>query len=211
MTTGSPAVGEDPGEVRRAEILEAAAAVFAEKGYPRATMKEIAGQAGIAPGTIYLYFKNKRDLLLAIADRVIGEAWAQAQAEMVRIDPEAYIAAILEGMFHFACQEKAFLQAIAAELWTDEELQERFFTKILQPLFATAGHYLEAQIEDGNARDCRVEIVIPTVAGSLIILSIMRALAPEDFLAGYSEEEVVDELTRLYFYGLRLAPEETTE
>ncbi len=211
MDSISPSVAENPAEIRRVQILEAAAAVFARKGYQRATVKEIAASAGVAPGTIYLYFKNKRDLLLAIADQVIGQAWNQTQAEMARIDPEAYIAAILRNMLHFARHNKAFLQAVISEIWTDEELQGQFFTKIVNPLFDTAGRYLETQIEEGKARPCRVEIVIPTVAGSLIILSMLRALAADDFLADFSEDELVDELTRLYFYGLRLDAEEAAE
>ncbi|MCK4452172.1 MAG: helix-turn-helix transcriptional regulator, partial [Anaerolineae bacterium] len=54
-------------ERRRDIILKVAAAVFAEKGYQRATVKEIAARAGIAPGTIYLYFSSKREILSAVA------------------------------------------------------------------------------------------------------------------------------------------------
>jgi AcrR family transcriptional regulator len=194
---------ESPAETRRAQILEAAATVFAEKGYQRATVREIAARAGVAPGTIYLYFKNKSDLLLAIADQLIGQAWDQTQAQMARVDPEAYIAAVLKNMLHFARRNRSFLRALSTEIWTDDGLQRQFFTQIIGPLFETAAHYLQAQIKEGRARPCRVEIVTPTIAGSLIVLSIMRALATEDFLADFSEDELVDELTHLYLRGLR--------
>lgn len=51
---------------RRGEILEAATKVFAEKGYDRTRMADIAEQAGITKGTIYLYFTNKEDVFRAI-------------------------------------------------------------------------------------------------------------------------------------------------
>lgn len=47
-------------------ILEAAIRVFAEKGFHAARIADVAAQAGVADGTIYLYFKNKDDLLLSI-------------------------------------------------------------------------------------------------------------------------------------------------
>lgn len=191
-------------ESRRIEILEAAAIAFAEKGYQRATIKEIATRAGIAPGTIYLYFKNKHQLLMGIANHVIGQAWAQTKAQMARIDPEAYIDAVLQNMLHFVRQNQVFLQTVISEIWTSKELQEQFFDQIITPLFETAGRYLELQIEKGRARPCRVEIVVPTIAGSMIILTLLRTLAPDDFLANSSDKELVDELKRLYFYGLRL-------
>ena len=47
-------------------ILDAAIRVFAEKGFNAARISDVADAAGVADGTIYLYFKNKEDLLLSI-------------------------------------------------------------------------------------------------------------------------------------------------
>ena len=198
----SSSAAESPAEIRRAQIMEAAAAVFAEKGYQRATVKEIATRAGVAPGTIYLYFENKRDLLLAIADHLIGQAWGQTQAQMTQVDAESYIAAVLRNTLCFVQQNKSLIQALITEIWTDDHLQDQFFGQILAPIFEAGVGYLQAQVAAGISRPCQVEIVIPTVAGSLIVLSILRALAPGQFLAGFSEDQVVDELTSLYLYGL---------
>src|SRR5215207_5539888 len=57
-------------EARRALIVDAATRVFADKGFHRATIKDIAHAAGIADGTIYNYFANKEALLSAILDRL---------------------------------------------------------------------------------------------------------------------------------------------
>src|SRR6266550_8543143 len=55
---------------RRNQILDAATKVFAEKGFHRATIKDIARVAGIADGTIYTYFASKTDVLLGILHRL---------------------------------------------------------------------------------------------------------------------------------------------
>jgi AcrR family transcriptional regulator len=200
----SSSSAQEPAEVRRAEILKAAAAVFAEKGYQRATVKEISGRAGVAPGTIYLYFRGKRHLLLAIADQLIGQAWDQTLAEMANLDQEAYIAAVLKNTLQFVRHNKQFIQALITEVWTDDDLKDQFFNEILQPIFDVGAGYLRADIKKGTARPCQVEIVIPTIAGSLIILSMLRPLADDQFLADYSDDDLVDELTCLYLYGLSL-------
>jgi len=207
---GEKETPRDPGEVRRAQILEAAASVFAEKGYQRATMKEIAARAGVAPGTIYLYFKSKRDLLLAIADRLIAQPVDEALAQAARLDAEGYIAAIMRNRIRFARQNSDFLQALIPEIWTDPELQERFFTQIVGPIFASGARYLQMQVEAGRLRPCRVEVVIPAVAGSIIILATLRALAPGQLLPSISDDELVEELTQLYLYGLQPRPEGNT-
>lgn len=59
---------------RRASILDAAEAVFAAKGFAQATMDDIAAEAQLSKGTLYLYFKNKDDLLLALASRSVETA-----------------------------------------------------------------------------------------------------------------------------------------
>lgn len=55
-----------PTEQRRAEILEAALGLFSSKGFHETTMEEVAQAAGVAKGTIYLYFQSKEHLLLAL-------------------------------------------------------------------------------------------------------------------------------------------------
>ena len=54
-------------EFRRSEILDAARRVFARRGFADATVDEIAREAGIAKGTIYLYYKSKGDVYAAAA------------------------------------------------------------------------------------------------------------------------------------------------
>ncbi len=52
-------------EFRCTEILDAARKVFAEKGFSETTMDQVAERAGIAKGTLYLYFRSKRDIYMA--------------------------------------------------------------------------------------------------------------------------------------------------
>jgi len=61
-----PTPGTEEKITKEQKILYTAKTIFAEKGYNKATMMEIASAAGVAEGTIYEYFKNKEDLLLSI-------------------------------------------------------------------------------------------------------------------------------------------------
>ncbi|MEO1223989.1 MAG: TetR/AcrR family transcriptional regulator [Pseudomonadota bacterium] len=56
-------------EERRHDILEAAMGVFADKGYHAASVKDVAEAAGLAKGTIYIYFESKDAMTIAIVDR----------------------------------------------------------------------------------------------------------------------------------------------
>jgi AcrR family transcriptional regulator len=60
-------------EFRQAEIVEAARSVFARRNYADAIMDEIAKEAGVAKGTVYLYFKSKKEIYRAVLDHDMRE------------------------------------------------------------------------------------------------------------------------------------------
>lgn len=71
MTKLSPTAHNALVAERKTQILEAAAKVFAAKGFERATISEIAKEAGMAEGSIYNYFKNKSELLIGLPRQII--------------------------------------------------------------------------------------------------------------------------------------------
>ena len=58
-------------ERRRQQIIVAAKRVFSEKGFSKSTMEDIAREAELSPGTLYLYFKNKDDLYASLSLRIL--------------------------------------------------------------------------------------------------------------------------------------------
>ena len=74
---------------KREAILRAAITVFAHNGYFNAKVADIAREAGVADGTVYLYFKSKEEILHSIFDRSVDEAIADAKKQLARIsDPK---------------------------------------------------------------------------------------------------------------------------
>ena len=65
-------------------ILDAAVEVIAKSGYFRARVTDIAARAGVADGTIYLYFKNKEQILMAAMDSAFAAFLERARAELHR-------------------------------------------------------------------------------------------------------------------------------
>jgi AcrR family transcriptional regulator len=63
-----PRVSEEHLDAQRKTILEAAVRCFAERGLHRSTMRDVIREAGVSAGALYLYFKSKEELILAIAD-----------------------------------------------------------------------------------------------------------------------------------------------
>ena len=68
--------------MKRAAILDAAVVEIARRGYYQTTVAMIAKRAGVADGTIYLYFANKEEILFSLFDRSMDRFIAQGKAEV---------------------------------------------------------------------------------------------------------------------------------
>src|SRR5215813_14155781 len=90
LRTADPARGE-----KREAILRAATDVFAERGFFNAQVADVARVAGVAAGTVYLYFRSKDDLLVSIFERTMSAVLAEVRAETDGLaDPAARLARI---------------------------------------------------------------------------------------------------------------------
>nr|WP_165588765.1 helix-turn-helix domain-containing protein [Mycolicibacterium komanii]CRL78135.1 transcriptional regulator [Mycolicibacterium komanii] len=65
---------------KRAEIVAAARRLFIEAGYDATPMSRLAKEAGVAPNTIYWYFGDKDDVLIAVLEAVMADVWPQYEA-----------------------------------------------------------------------------------------------------------------------------------
>jgi len=92
---------EREGERRRQQIIVAARRVFSVKGFNKATMEDIAGEAELSPGTIYLYFKNKDELYASLSLRILQYLLIRLQhvnSEKIET-PEKRYNALIRAMF----------------------------------------------------------------------------------------------------------------
>ena len=84
---------------KREAILRAAIRVFAHNGYFNSKVADIAREAGVADGTVYLYFKSKEEILHSIFDRNMAEAIAAGRTQLQGIsDPREKLRSI--ALFH---------------------------------------------------------------------------------------------------------------
>ena len=79
VESGVPATG--PGSEKYQRILDAAVEVIAERGYFRSPVSAIADRAGVADGTVYLYFKSKDDVLRTAIDTTFNRFYKQVEEE----------------------------------------------------------------------------------------------------------------------------------
>jgi TetR/AcrR family transcriptional regulator, fatty acid metabolism regulator protein len=126
-------------------ILRAAAKVFARSGYFNAKVADVAREAGVADGTVYLYFKNKDDLLTSIFDWAMGEFIERARAELVSLkEPEEKLRRFAHLHFSLLEQERDIAIVFQIELRQSTKFMEQFSTTHLASYLQMLREIIEA-------------------------------------------------------------------
>jgi AcrR family transcriptional regulator len=143
---------------RQTRILEAAARVFAEKGYRHATIRDVAQAADVADGTIYNYFENKEALLYALIDQLsVAE-----QSPLLKAGGDLP-AVVLDRMHHLRTQYDLF-SAVLPEILGTPELRAQYFERFVVPVAAAL------QQDLGVEETLSARILLAAVLGFQVLL-----------------------------------------
>jgi AcrR family transcriptional regulator len=188
-------------EARRNQILDAAAHVFAEKGFHRATTKEIAAQAGISEGTIYNYFANKPDLLVGIMTRLADvKELPEALASSLQSDMREFFIAMCRDRLRRIKHNHAMIQAVLPEIFNNPELREQFYQQFVQPTALMLEQFLQARIDLGHVRPLNATLAVRTVQSMFVGLLILRIMGDAYTLSNW--DELPEMVAGLLFDGL---------
>lgn len=100
-------------EQRRFDILESARAAFAKHGLEQTSMDRIAQEAELAKGTLYLYFKNRDELLMALLVHDFSQLIDEIEATIaLRASPQEQLIAIPGCFYEFSCNNEVFYKMI---------------------------------------------------------------------------------------------------
>ena len=176
---------------RRSQILDAAARVFAEKGFHRATIRDISNEAGIADGTIYNYFENKTALLLGLLHR-LNESDARQhhfdQALVQNSDVDRFLRSYLRQRFEvFFHTGSDVFRATLSEILTNVELREVFRSQILEPTFAIAEQHLQEWADRGLIRMRDVRLSLRVIAGMTLGTIMLRLMGDPELEARWND------------------------
>ncbi len=179
---------------KRRRILEAAVRVFARKGYHGARVAEIAKRAGVADGTIYLYFRNKEDILVSLFDEVMAEHIERARARIARArGAEARLRLAAEHHLRLFSGNRDLAVVFQVELRQSTRFLERFTASWLQDYFALLGDVLaEGQREGAIRPDLNRKLATKAFFGILDEMVTSWTLGRKDYDVADLAEPVVD-------------------
>lgn len=186
---------------KRQHILEAAIRVFAERGFHRTTIHDVAAEAGVADGTIYGVFENKMALLLGILDARPGSASPDA-APPIAADAETMIRAMVHRQWDaFSPQTLAMLRILLSEVLVDPELRRLYRERVIAPALELPEPAFEDLVKAGELVASDVPMTIRMMTATFFGLVMLRLIGDDRLEADAAQ--VPDLLATLLLEGMR--------
>lgn len=183
---------------KRARILAAAVKVFARKGWFASRVSDVARAAGVADGTIYLYFQGKEDLLVSLFEEVMAEHVARARAELLRAEgaPEK-LRLLAEHHLRALGSDRDLAVVFQVELRQSTQFMRRFTASWLSDYLSAVDSVIEEGQREGSLRaDLPRKVVVKAFFGALDEMVTSWVVGGKDYDLARLAGPVVDLLLR---------------
>lgn len=192
---------------RRDAIIQAAVQVFAEKGYHRASIKDIATAAHLkSPSLIYWYFKDKSELLQAVLSQLSPLFFEMENpAALADLPPESLLLLIAQGFMQgFENPDvKRIFRIVLSEALREPALIDEFVDAVLRVLRFFTG-YLQQQVEQGRLRPHDPATAARSFIGGLVTYMLARDVIPRLGTGLPDMELFISEHVSIFLDGLRV-------
>jgi AcrR family transcriptional regulator len=192
-------------EERRKQILDAAQEVFAQKSFVGASIKDLAKAAGVSPGLLYWYFKDKSDLFTSLmAERIALAFGALAEQVSFELPPEEFLprfGRFIVGLFEQPMNAALFKTVIANTTSFPTSVRQ-MQTQVVGHVLRTLQGYFQRQIELGRVRPCDTEMVTRTFMGSLMAFLLLRHILRDERAQELEVEALVDGVADVVLRGI---------
>jgi TetR/AcrR family transcriptional regulator, fatty acid metabolism regulator protein len=179
---------------KRTAILRAATDVFARRGFFNAQVADVARAAGVAAGTVYLYFRGKDDLLVSIFERTMREAIADGKACVAPLaDPVDQLRAIARVHLDRLGRDRSLAVVFQVELRQSTKFMERFSATLLREyLGIIRGIIVSGQQSGAFRKDVNPTLAAKLLFGGLDEMATNWILSRRKYALAADADEIVD-------------------
>jgi TetR/AcrR family fatty acid metabolism transcriptional regulator len=175
-------------------ILRAAIKVFSRSGFFNSKVADVAREAGVADGTVYLYFKNKDDILVSIFNHVMDEALAMGRKRLEEVsDPVEKLKRIVHAHLDRLGRDRDLAVVFQVELRSSTKFMEQFSaTKLTEYLDLIRGVIEEGQKKRVFRRGVNTTIAAKVLFGALDEMATNWVLSRKRYSLVSTAEPVID-------------------
>lgn len=194
--------------VRQKQILDAAIKVFSEKGFQGSRTSEIAKEANVAEGTIFNYYKCKKDLLIGLLVQIIVKfvkpiviLSSEKNIDNNKENVEEAMNKLLLDRLYLVKENYQLIKTILIESIYHPELLDILIKELYPKLIELIDSYVQENIECGNFRDIGTRNISRNIISSFMGFVILSNVAPE-YYKGENDEEEIKKIVDVILNGI---------
>ncbi|MBI3989329.1 MAG: TetR/AcrR family transcriptional regulator [candidate division NC10 bacterium] len=194
-----------PAQERRRQIVEAAADLFARKGFRGTTTREIAEAVGVSEAMIFKYFPTKEELYSAIieAKAKTEEILAAAAVAATSNDDAGVFRAVGQVMIETTEADPTLMRLLLFSALEGHELSEMFFESRVRRLHEFLSTYIQQRIADGHFRKVDPLVTARGFVGMVVHYLLIHEVFGVKRPPHSSPEEVVSTFVNIFLEGLK--------
>ena len=193
-------------EARPDEVLDAALALFVEKGFAATRVEDIATRAGLSKGAVYLYFPGKEAILEGLVRRAVSPIADNALAFLDNYagDPRLVISTVLKMVAGRLADPKlvAIPRLLIREIVNFPDFADMYRREVLDRVIPAVTRLIETGMREGYFRQLDAELTLRSIIGPVIahmLISELFGIRPKD---GLAIDRLIDNHLTILFDGL---------
>jgi AcrR family transcriptional regulator len=191
------------GEARRAQIVEAAAGLWLRRGFDATSVEAIARAAGLAKGTVYLYFPSKEAVLdEAVRRYSLVPAFEALTQPLAGASLEEAIPRLARELWRRLTEQAPLVRLMLRELPQRPDLARNFLEKVVLPANRLFAGWLDAGVAAGAVRPLDTFVAARALVGMLMIFLLTQELYGGRALAPLRDDAITDTVADVFLRGV---------
>jgi len=186
----------------RDRVLKTAQRLFANRGYDATTTKDLATQAGIAEGTLFRHFENKKAILVEVATEGWVEILTDLLTELSEMGSYKAVAQVMKRRMFRLHENEELLRVCFLEAQFHPELRERIQSEVISKMTDVTEAFFETAMDQGIYRRMNPRVVAKVFLGMFTIAGFSNDTIIQSDAPPYAMKEMAEGIADIFLNGV---------
>jgi len=184
------------------KILQAALSLFAQRGFSGTTTRDLANAAGVAEGTLFRHFENKKAILVAVASQGWVEILTDLLTELSEMASYKAIGQVMLRRMLNLRKNSALMRVCFMEAQFHPELREQIQTEVIGKMIDVAEAFFQTAMDRGVYRPMNPRMVARVFLGMFTVAGFSQETLGDEAASPQSMKELAECLTDIFLNGV---------
>ncbi len=183
-------------------ILAAAQRLFARQGFEKTTTRQLAEAAGIAEGTLFRHFENKKAILVAVVTQGWSELLTDLLTQLSEMGSYRAVAQLMRDRMLTLHKQSDLMRVCFMEAQFHPDLRDRIQSEIINKMTSVVEAFIQTGVERGTYRDLNPKVVARVFLGMFMIAGFSQDTLMDEQPSPAFQKEMAETLADIFLNGI---------